>query len=145
MKKVISFFFLMSFMLFSFNANAADCSQVSTKFCQAMDKVTKQVKTCRTIDDLDRIDFDSAINSVDFSNIPDECAYARLTSSDKTKIKASLGGFFDALSDKTYELGGGMISRQEINAQFGPMKKLINQLVDESDNFEELCTNLGSL
>ena len=148
MKKVFNIsklLLLVSFMLVGFNMNAADCSKATDKFCEAMSRVTKQVKLCKDFNDFENLDFNGAINSVDMSDIPDECSDAPLTAVEKTKIKNSCNSFLDAMVDKTYELAGGMISKADINAQFAPMRSMLEKAINQSSTLNELGRNMSQM
>ena len=138
MKKVFSVLFLLSCMLVNLNAVAADCSKAIDVLCDGLSNVTRQVEKCSSVDQLERLDFDSAVNFNELSDLPEECLYAVLTPTDKSRLKSGFGKFFDTLSAKTYELCGGIIPKADIDAQFNPMKTQFNNVIDKAKDFKEL-------
>lgn len=136
---------LVAFAFIGFNSYAADCGKLTDKFCKAMSLVTIDVKKCQNLDQLQAISFDNAMNKVDFSDIDEDCIYSTLTPAEKTKLKAAINTFFDAMADKSYEFTKGILSRSDIDAEFNPIKKQMSNLIDSSSSFMDFATKMATL
>lgn len=138
MKKALSLLFLISCLLVSFHAKADDCSKGTDILCNALANVTAQVNRCQTLDDMDKIDYDSALNVKELSALPDECVKAPISAADKVRLKNGFNGFFDALSSKTYEMCKGVLTRADIDSEFASTKAAFANAVDKAGSYDEL-------
>lgn len=145
MKKTFRFLFLLSMMLISINVNAQDCSQIADLLTRSVSHVTDQIKESKDISDFHNIRVDDALTNVDVSDIPVNCLFSRISNSDKSKIKTTFNNLFDVLAEKTYEFTNGAMSMDAINKQFTPMKSTINDIIDQSDTYQDLTESLKML
>lgn len=146
MKKLVSFFaIVMLMMVAAAPAKADDCSSAVNKICKAFDYMTAQVNRVTSLEGLDNLDFDAGFNKAEIYSIPDECADYVLTSADKTKLRKSFNGFCNAMVDKMYGIGGGVISRNDLAAQFSPWKDFFNQVLNNSKTLGDMIEGLASL
>lgn len=136
---------LMGLMLVGMKLSAADCGDISKIFCGALDKCTDQVNKATTIDQVMAIDFGSAISNEQTAGIPDECATANITQTDKNKLKASINKLIDSFADKLYVLADGQLSKSVINDQFAPLRNAFLNAVDKSKTWNDLAFNFNNI
>ena len=139
------FAFIALIMTVGFTANAQNCSITVDKMCAAFNKMSIEVKKCQSIEAFDEIDFDNAMESVDFDSVPDACLSYVLTTSDKTKLRIAFNNFVDTVANKTFDFGEGYISREFINSQFDPMRRQFEKVLKESYDFEDLADGMSAM
>ena len=150
MKKTIKSFgffaaLVMLFMLSSANAGAYNCGSAVDKLCKVFDNMKGQVHKINSLEELDTLDFDQAMNKFGLDEVPDDCKEYVLTKEDKKKVITSLTGFMDAMSDKIYKLAGGMVSRDMINSEFAPMKSNLRKAVNSATTLGDMLDNINSV
>ena len=52
-------------------AQAADCSKVVDKFCDTFGKMSVEVKKCKSVEDLEKLNFESVVADWEKSEFPD--------------------------------------------------------------------------
>lgn len=137
--------FLLVVMMSPAKAQAYDCSSAVDKFCKAFDYMTLQAKQINSLEALDTIDIDKAMNNSGLNGVPDSCISYKLTTADKNKLIKSLNGFMDAMSDKIYNLAGGMVTRDIVDSEFRPMKDALKKAVNSSTTLGEMLEKVQNI
>lgn len=137
--------FLLVVIMSPAKAQAYDCSTAVDKLCKAFDNMTLQVKRINSLEAFDTLDFDKAINNSGLDGVPDSCISYKLTSADKNKLIKSFNGVIDAMSDKLYNLAGGMVTRDMVNSEFKPMKEAFRNAVNSSTSLGEMMEKVENV
>ena len=145
MKTKIFFLSFFALLLSSLNANAGNCGEVAKKFEEMFNKMSALVKNCNSLDELENINFDNAIASVNMDNVDDDCLYATMTSSDKDIIRKSVMNFFDTFADRLSVMSGGLISKDEARGAFAEMKSQVNGAINSSKTYSDFFEAVNNL
>lgn len=132
-------------MICSFGSCAQDCSSSVDKISDAYLQIAKEVKGITAIDQLDKIDFNGAIDKAGVNEIAESCNEYQLTSADKDKLKKSFKTFYDSMVDKIVELAGGFIGRDDIDAQMSGLLNAYNNITDKSKTLGDYIEGLQTL
>lgn len=139
MKLMVAFIF----MSIATTVSAANCSKVVDLMCDSFNAMSKEVSKCKSMEELSALDYDEVLTDVNGDDLPDSCMQYKLTSRDKTRIKGSIKSFSDAVSNKMYDLTGGVLSKDYIVSMMDTeMQKFYNAL-DKAVTFEDFTNAIG--
>lgn len=129
----------------NFTAQGATCSEGVDMFCTIFGKMSAMVNKITTVEQLDNINFDSAVENVGLENVPDECMNYVLTKADKTKLNNAYNSFIDSMVNKMYKLLNGMLSKSDIEKEFTSMRTVFKSTLDKSRTFEQFLDNVSAI
>ena len=150
MKKIVSsatmlFAALVLILGSATSAKAYDCGTAVDTLCKSFNAMKTQVNAINSLDGFDNLDFDAAIDRSGVGDIPDSCMSHVMTQAEKTKLKNAFNGLMDAMINKLYSLGGGMITKAEVSAQFNPMKNTFAKAVDSAKTLGDVVYSMENL
>lgn len=129
----------------SAQSKTSDCAQAIDRMCLAFKYMGESILQCASIDDMDKVSYDEAIQKAHLEDIDDSCASYVLTKSDKDKLIKSFGGFVDQMTKKVCQLTDNILPVEEIRKQFDPMVSRFSQLVNKSTTLSQLLENVNTL
>lgn len=137
--------FLLFFVLsqFSFSANAQDCERGVIEMCKAFNNMAVEIDKCNSLENIDNLNFDNAINATDLNQIPDECENYNLTKKDKNLLKDSVNNFINSMVNKLSSLTG--LDKEDCKNQFSSMKTQIYNCIDSSVTLGELMEKMANI
>lgn len=125
--------------------NQNEGKEAVAKICRAFDKMSSTLAGVSDMQEMENLDFQNAINEIDFSSIDDETAGYVLASEDKEAIKVSVGGFINSIIDKVVELYGEQMPREVLAGAMTPVRDRFNSLIDDATTLADVATALGEL
>ena len=131
------------FMSLAVSANAANCNRAVDLMCDAFQKMSAEVKKCKTMDEMSNLNFDSVMDSLNADDVPDSCLKYKLTTSDKNRIKKSIDGFSNTLVDKMYDLTGGVISKDYIKSEMDNEMNKFKSALDNAVTFQDFSNAIN--
>ena len=123
MKRIKMLMAAVAILACGMQAAAQDCASQVDKLCEAFNTVGARLKLAKTLNQMDALNFDAAIEEAEVDQIPDECLGYVLTAADKTKLSETMDKFLGITLDKTYELTGGKITKTQITRELDYIKK----------------------
>ena len=126
-------------------AKKSESEELTDKVCSVFDTMKKEINSCNSIQDFDKLNFDKTIADAKASGLDDASLDVTVTPEDKTKIKNAINGCIEAMADKTAELTEGMVDQSVIDAQFDMMKGMIDKAVDNATTFKDMFQNFDGL
>ena len=149
MKKIItSSFVVVAFIVMLVSASTAqaqNCNGVVDKVCATFKAMAKQVDNTNSLDAFENINFTRAIQSTGLDKVPDACGNLRLTTADKTKIKAAFKEFYNSTVNKIVSLSGGYMTSAEVEQMLGNMLEEYNRCVDNARTLQDVLDNMNNL
>lgn len=136
---------LMMMLLAPATVKAENCSSSVDVMCTAFNKMKGEINELKSMGELETLNFDETLSSMDFDSIPDSCADYVLTSVDKNKIIKSFDGFIDALAAKTSALTDGIISKAMMEEALKPQSDTFHSLVKQSKTFGDVIVKMNEV
>ena len=136
---------LMMMLLAPAIVKAENCSSSVDVMCTAFNKMKGEINELKSMGELETLNFDKTLLSIDFDSIPESCADYVLTNVDKNKIIKSFDGFVDALAAKTSALSGGIISKAMTEEALKPQSGTFHSIVKQSKTFGDVIVKMNEV